>query len=89
MIQCIGQDVKLNRWQTGTHSKVVKFDHFEIRVVDKFPCAKKLNGVSIPDPFSSFIHTKAGLAINRAGLMMRPAFERQTRLELATLSLGS
>ena len=29
--------------QIGLHSKVVKFNHFEIRVMNLLPCTKKLN----------------------------------------------
>lgn len=28
--------------KSGLHSKVVEFDHFKVRVVEKFPCSEKL-----------------------------------------------
>lgn len=34
----------------GLHSKVVKFDHFKIRVMDNLPCTKKLYRSAISYP---------------------------------------
>lgn len=34
---------------------MVEFDHFEIGVVDDFPCAEKLNGVTSPYPILDYI----------------------------------
>ena len=36
--------------KAGLHSKVVKFDHFEIRIVYHLPSAKKLDGVPCTNP---------------------------------------
>ena len=38
---------KYKRRKSGTHSKVVKFDHFKIGVVYHFPCSKKFNSVAV------------------------------------------
>lgn len=34
--------------QPCTHSKVVKFDHIEIRVMNNLPSIKKFNSVAVP-----------------------------------------
>ena len=37
------------------HSKVVKFDHIKIRVVNLFPSAKKLYRIAVTQPVFDYI----------------------------------
>ena len=41
--------------QTCTHSKVVKFDHFEIRIMNHLPSTKKFNSVAVSQPVLDYI----------------------------------
>ena len=41
---------KYKRRKSGTHSKVVKFDHFQIGVMYHFLCAKKFNSIAVSHP---------------------------------------
>ena len=45
--------------KTGLHSKVVKFDHFEIRVMNHLPSSKELNGIACAYPVLNDVSSTA------------------------------
>ena len=45
--------------KTGLHSKVVKFDHFEIRIVNHLPSSKELNGIACAYPVLNDVSSTA------------------------------
>lgn len=59
------------RNRKGCFSKVVKFDHFKIRVVDYFPSSKKFNRVTIPNPIFDYICRSAVILFGRSHICKR------------------
>lgn len=53
------------RRQTCAHSEVVKFDHFEIRVMYQLSSAGKFNSVAVPQPVSQHHGGRLNSARNR------------------------
>lgn len=53
------------RRQTCAHSEVVKFDHFEIRVMYQLSSAGKFNSVEVPQPVSQHHGGRLNSARNR------------------------
>lgn len=44
-----------------THSEVVKFEHFKMRVMDNLPCSWEFNRISVPYPIQFLITSAARL----------------------------